>query len=309
MGFWSANPYVGCEFGCTYCYARYAHRYVAERARDGGTLTHDEYEDLTRPHGLESFEHRIFVKRRRSVEEALGRDLRRLRGRTKRDGRQSLIIGSGTDPYQPAERVYQITRTILERLRQERGIRIGVITKSHLVCRDAVLLQQLARSHAVSVYISLISLDAAVTTRFEARSPRPHVRLRALERLSSAGIRAGLIVAPVLPGLTDSVKQIDRLMRAARDAGAAFVLPIPLRLYPDARHRVLPIVQQWNSELADRYRQHFTAGWNVPDTYATAMRARFRSIAARYGIPDTSTEDDPTPGEVPASPAQLSLWR
>jgi DNA repair photolyase len=308
MGFWSANPYVGCEFGCSYCYARYTHRYVAERARDTGAVTPGTFADLTVPAGLEPFEHRIFVKRRRSVAEALERDLRRLRRRTERDGRQNLVIGSGTDPYQPAERLYQITRTILERLRRERGIRIGIITKSALVCRDIPLLRDLARVHPVSVYISLISVDAEITSQFEARSPQPHVRLRALARLTAAGIRAGLIVAPVLPGVTDSTDQFERLLGAARDAGARFALPIPLRLYPDARQRVVPLVAERNDGLAARYRRRFAEGWNVPDTYADAMRQRFHTIAARYGIPDTSEDREQPSQDEAGRITQLSLW-
>ena len=202
MGFWSLNPYVGCEFGCSYCYARYAHRYVVERARDASRLSLREFHDLGAPTGLEPFEHRVFVKAHSAVLRALNRDLTRVRRRAADEGRQNVVIGTATDPYQPAERQYQITRAVLRRLVDERGLRLGIITKSPLITRDIPLLVQLARKHRLSVYISLISVDLRHIKRFEARSPMPHARLRALERLTAADIRAGLIVAPVLPGIT-----------------------------------------------------------------------------------------------------------
>jgi DNA repair photolyase len=307
MGFWSINPYVGCEFGCSYCYARYAHRYVVDRARDTGRLDEPTYADVAAPLGLEGFEHRIFVKRRNSVLAALDADLRKVRHRAARDGMQNLVIGTATDPYQPAERQYQITRTILERLRAERGLRIGLITKSPSVVRDLGLLRQVALRNVVSVYVSLISADIGVIKRFEARSPMPHVRLRALKRLVDGGLRAGLIVAPVLPGITDSRDQIERLMQAARDAGARFVFPSVLRLYPDVASRFLPLLEQSAPELAKRYRTRYGQRWDAPAEYLKAVRQRFRSIAARYGIADTDGASEQPAGEGTGA-GQLSFW-
>ncbi len=311
MGFWSINPYVGCEFGCSYCYARYAHHYVVERAHDRGAVSDAEYADLGRPRDLESFEHRIFVKARTSVLDALERDLRRVRRRFVTDGLQNVVIGTATDPYQPAERQYQVTRAVLDRLSRERRLRIGLITKSPLVTRDLDLLLETARRNHVTVYVSLISVSVPVIKRFEARTPMPHARLRALERLTAAGIRAGLIVAPILPGVTDGVREIDALMRAARHAGARFVYPVPLRLYHSARERFLPIVERHYPELAPRYRAAYGRGRDAPEQYTRALTRRFRQIAARYGIPDTDGEDEqPTTDEAARSElaAQISLW-
>ncbi len=308
MGFWSLNPYVGCEFGCTYCYARYAHRYVVERAHDNGRITDVEFADLQHPRGLEPFEQRIFVKSRSAVLSALDRDLNRVRRRTTLDGPQSIIIGSGTDPYQPAERQYQVTRTVLARLRGERGFRIGIISKSPLVTRDIDILQDLARRHWLSVYVSLTCVDMRVIKIFEARSPMPHARLRALERLSSAGIRAGLIVAPILPGITDTVPQIDALIRAAKEASGQFVVPIPLRLYPDVQRRFLPLVEQHYPNLAARYRAAYEGNWNAPDEYVTALKDRFHRIASIYGIPESAAEGEEEATHHAARAAQLSLF-
>ena len=300
MGFWSINPYVGCEFGCTYCYARYAHQYVLERARDSGAKA--------APPDLEPFEQRIFVKSRQTVLHALEHDLRRVRNRTGREGPQTILIGTATDPYQPAERQYQVTRAILTRLRRERGLRIGLITKSPLICRDIDLLKGLSRHHLLSVYVSLVSADAHVIDLFEARSPMPHVRLRALWRLSAAGVRTGLIVAPILPGITDSIKQIRELLRAAKHAGARFIRPVPLRLYPATKERYLPLVEQHFPRLAKRYRTAYANRWDAPQQYAEAVQQRFSRIAGQYGIPDSEKSEAESAEWRQPTVAQLSLF-
>jgi DNA repair photolyase len=307
MGFWSLNPYVGCEFGCSYCYARYAHRYVVERAWNAGRISLREFHDLGAPVGLEPFEHRVFVKSRDAALRALDRDLARVRRRTADEGRQNIVIGTATDPYQPAERQYQITRAVLQRLLDERGFRLGVITKSPLITRDIPLLVRLARKHRLSVYVSLISVDLRHIKRFEARSPMPHARLRALERLVAAGVRAGLIVAPVLPGITDSPTEIEAIVRAAKAAGASFVFPSPLRLYPAVRERFLPLVQEQQAELAERYRAAYAEGWDAPGEYVRALKRRFQRVAAAHGIV-TTDGDREQPSERAVGTAQLSLW-
>lgn len=307
MGFWSINPYVGCEYGCSYCYARFAHRYAVERARDAGAIDASTFVDLGAPPGLESFEHRILVKSREGMLAALERDLPRVHRRAARDGAQSILVGTATDPYQPAERQYQITRAVLTRFLREAGLRVGLITKSPLVCRDIGLLKQLSQRHTLSVYVSLISVDPDITQLFEARSPVPHARLRALARLSAAGIRAGVIVAPILPGITDTVDQIRALLRAGRDMGAQFVYPSPLRLYPGVRQRFLPILERHFPSLVPRYHAAYHDGWDATDTYCQAVHRRFRRLAGEFGIPDIDGHHVPTDGEPPRS-TQLSLF-
>src|SRR3989441_9258877 len=177
MDFWSLNPYVGCEFGCSYCYARYAHRYVVERARDAGKLSDAEFRDFRGPGGWEAFERRIFVKQQGLS--ALDSDLRRFFRSAGAPGRPSapIVIGTATDPYQPAERRFRITRAILERLACYEGLSVGIITKSPLVARDVDVLRRLAQRNAVEVYVSLITVDAALLPTVEARSPVPAARL------------------------------------------------------------------------------------------------------------------------------------
>ncbi len=297
MGFWSINPYVGCEYGCSYCYARYAHDYVTSRVGDEGHAR-----ALKEP-----FEQRIFVKRTADVAAALDRDLAKVRARSRRSP-QNVVIGTATDPYQPAERTYLLTRTVLQRLGRERGFHIGVITKSPLVRRDLDVLVQLLERHRVSVYISLISVDVSLIRRFEARSPMPRVRLKALQRLSAAGVRAGLIVAPVLPGITDTAEQIAALMAAAQKAGARFVYPSVLRMYPETWERLLPLIEGFSPTLAQRYRVAYARRRDAPREYGMALRERFRRIANRFGIPETDGDAEQPRFESERQIDQLSLF-
>lgn len=303
MEFWSINPYVGCEYGCTYCYARFAHRYVVERARDAGLVDGKAFTDLRGERGWDAFERRIFVKRRDDVLAALARDLPRVRRRAERE-RQSIAIGTATDPYQPAERKFRITRAVLERFRREWGFGIGIISKSPLVRRDATLLAELSRQHDLKVYVSLITVDDEIIRAFEARSPLPHARLRPLRHLVRAGVNAGLIVAPVLPGITDTADRIRALLVRARDAGARFAVPVPLRLYPAVREPFLPALERYAPGLVGRYLAAYRDAADAPEDYAAALRDRFERIAREVGIP-TSAEPS---GNVRQPVEQMELW-
>ena len=284
VDFWSLNPYVGCEFGCTYCYARYAHRYAVERAHDAGTLSDAEFREFRGEHGWEAFERRIFVKER--VLDALESDLRRyFRTNARGPERTPIVIGTATDPYQPAERRFRITRRVLERLARCEALNVGIITKSPLIARDVDVLRAIREQSDLEVHISLISVDAALIKRVEARSPTPATRLRALEKLVAAGVRAGLIVAPVLPGITDDVAHLEALFRAARDAGARFVHAGPLRLYAAVRDRFLPVLEEGFPDLVARYRHAYEGRSGVPPAYARALAARVKKLQARFGFP------------------------
>jgi DNA repair photolyase len=284
MDFWSLNPYVGCEFGCTYCYARYAHRYVVERARDAGRLHDQESTQYRGPHGWEAFERRIFVKQQTAA--ALDRDLRRYFRRTpgQRDA-DPIVIGTATDPYQPAERRFRLTRAVLERLARCEGLSVGLITKSPLVARDAELLLRIQRHNDLEVHISLMTLDVGLIRVLEARSPMPAVRLSALRKLTALGVNAGLIVAPVLPGITDGTARLEALFAAARRAGARFLSASPLRLYPGIRGRFLPVLDEHFPELANRYRQAYAGRGASPRAYARALTRRVRQLQRKYGFP------------------------
>jgi DNA repair photolyase len=285
VDFWSLNPYIGCEFGCTYCYARYAHRYTVERAHDGGRLSDAEFHEFRGPHGWEAFEKRVFVKER--LLGVLEGDLRRYFRSVGPTDRPSapIVIGTATDPYQPAERRFRLTRGILERLARCEGLNIGIITKSPLIARDTDVLQRLQGRSDLEVHISLNTVDVSLIRQVEARSPMPAVRLRALKRLADAGVRVGLIVAPVLPGITDDVPHLEALFQAAREAGARFVHAGPLRLYPAVRDRFLPMVEACFPHLAARYRRAYEGRSGVPRDYARALSARIKKLQARFGFP------------------------
>jgi DNA repair photolyase len=310
MGFWSINPYVGCEFGCTYCYARDTHRYVVERAageavgRYGGMAVEERSEDQKnqelelvtlppyRPTALppaviddisqlapeDAFERRILIKT--EVADVLARTLN-----PARLGDHSLVIGTATDPYQPAERRFRLTRQILEVLLRYRGLSIEVITKSPLVTRDLTLLQQLSERHEVSINISLATLDARLARRLELRSPVPAARIRALRRLTRDGVHAGLLIAPIVPGITDSRKGLRQLMAAAKEAGARYVVGSALRLGPAARHRFLPHLVREFPELAERYERHYGKSEGVSADYQEALTRRLRRLQHELGFP------------------------
>jgi DNA repair photolyase len=266
MGFWSINPYVGCEFGCMYCYARDTHRWVVERLGSPPALPPEE-----------AFEKEILVKS--EVADVLARTLNpaRLAG-------QSLVIGTATDPYQPAERRFRLTRRILEVLTSYHGLSIEIITKSPLVTRDLEVLQRLSRHNEVNVNISLATADARLARRLELRSPVPAARLRALRRLTAGGIYAGLIVAPIIPGITDDWAGLARLLEAAREAGARYVIGSALRLGPAARHRFLPFLQREFPQLYERYRRHYAKSDASSRSYQEALTRRLNALSQAFGF-------------------------
>jgi len=275
MGFWSVNPYVGCEFGCTYCYARDTHRYAVERASGSSGVMPDDAAPL--PDWL-AFERRILVKT--TAPEVLARTLdpARLNG-------QSLVIGTATDPYQPAERRFRITRRLLEVLLRFRDLSIGIITKSPLIARDAALLRSLSERHEVAINLSVATADRVLARRLEPRSPVPEARLRALGRLSAAGVYGGLLIAPIVPGITDDRPGLGRLMAAGKEVGARYVVGSALRLGPAARRRFLPHLEREFPELAERYRRHFAGGEGVSAEYQAALTRRLRSLQEEHGYP------------------------
>ena len=197
----SINPYRGCAHGCAYCFARPTHEYLGFSA------------------GLD-FETRILVKERAP-------ELLRQRLRQRSWVPQVIAMSGVTDPYQPAEQRLRITRGCLEVLAAFRNP-VGVLTKSWLVTRDVDVLQELAGFDGVSVMLSVTTLDPDLQHRLEPRASRPAKRLQAIERLAEAGVPVGVMVAPIIPGLTDH--ETPAILRAAADAGASHAGRVVLRL-------------------------------------------------------------------------------
>jgi DNA repair photolyase len=211
----SINPYRGCEHGCIYCYARPTHEYLGFSA------------------GLD-FETKILVKE--DAPELLRRELTSPRWKP-----QVLAISGVTDPYQPVERRLRLTRRCLEVLAEFRNP-VVIITKNHLVTRDLDLLGELARTQAAAVYLSVTTLDGDLARIMEPRTSQPTRRLAAIEALSRAGVPTGVLVAPVIPGLTDH--EMPAIISAAAKAGARCAGYVLLRL----PHAVAPLFEAWLTE-------------------------------------------------------------
>lgn len=268
MTFWSINPYIGCEFGCAYCYARDTHRWTSERT--------DRSVADTDPHA--AFERQIFVKQNAA-------DVLRQTLDPSKVGNRAILIGTATDPYQPAERQFGVTRSLLEALLGYRGLRISITTKSPLVARDAALLQSLSARHRVSINMSIISLDPELIRRLEPKTPLPHARLRGVRVLAEAGLDVGLMIAPIIPGLTDGWGALGGLMAAGKEAGARYADGFALRLGPVARSGFLPILEREFPELTARYRRRYQSRHTIGADYTTALTKRLRTLQQIHNFP------------------------
>ena len=292
MSFWSINPYVGCAFGCAYCYARYAHRYVAERLTAANATSDGAQEQLADLPPWLAFERRVFVKREAGA--ILRRELRRP-ARLQALHRETVVIGTATDPYQPAERRFRITRGVLETLAEHDGLSVTIITKSPLVTRDADLLVRIAARSRLSVHVSLITADRELARRLEPRAPTPEARLRAIARLRAHGIEVGVNVMPVLPGITDAPRLLESLVRAVAESKASYLGACALRLQSAARQRYLPFIEAEFPHLAPRYRSTYGRSALVGERYRQGLRDHFRALCAEHGVVYDryyKTEDD-----------------
>ncbi len=307
MGFWSINPYVGCAFACSYCYAPYAHRYVIERslAQAPNEAVRASLEEL--PPQL-AFSRRIVVKR--NAPQVLREEL--APGRAKRaalERGETVVIGTATDPYQPAERRFRVTRALLEVMTSLRSAAVVIVTKSPLIARDVDVLARLTTHSSVTVHVSLITVDRALARRLEPRAPTPESRLRAVRRLREAGVEVGVNIMPVLPGITDSPLGIEALVRAVAEAGATYVNVGALRLRATARARYLPILAREFPELSARYAHAYAHGHSVSENYRAGLRRFAQRVCERvgiqYGAPDEVRAGGAWHADV--APAQLEL--
>ena len=253
---WTINPYRGCEYGCKYCFARYTHEFME--------LAPEEFED------------KIYAKT--AAAHLVRQELSRI------DRRDSIVIGTATDPYQPAERRFGRTRSILEVFARERGRRLSITTKSDLVTRDLDLLCEISRANILAVNMTVTTLDENLARALEPRAARPGLRLQAVRRLSAAGICTGVLPNPIMPGLTDSDAALDRLARAARQAGAMTFGGGPLFLKPSAQCVMLPFLEREFPELAARYRDLYATHAHLGKAYKDALAARLAKVRERYGL-------------------------
>jgi DNA repair photolyase len=254
---WTINPYRGCEFACKYCYARYTHEFMEMRD------------------GLD-FERKIYIKQQAAW--LLRRELRRVkRG-------EAIAIGTATDPYQPAERHQRVTREILEELAQHKGFEIGIVTKSDLILRDCEVLQRVAEQNRLYVNVTITTLDARLARLLEPRAPRPDLRMDAVKELNRAGIDAGVICAPVLPGITDSEESLEALVAATKAAGGKNIFANPLFLKPCSAAVFLPFLEKEFPALVKQYQERYASRAFVSEAYHRDISKRMAKLREKYGI-------------------------
>ncbi|HXE75011.1 MAG TPA: radical SAM protein [Candidatus Xenobia bacterium] len=275
VGFeWSINPYRGCEFGCHYCYARYTHEYMELEATE--------------------FERKIYVK------EAAAARLRRELTPERVLG-QHIAIGAATDPYQPAERLFGVTRGILEVINETSrglpmfGLSVSITTKSNLILKDADVLAELARAQRVFVNVSLTTLNARLARVLEPRAPRPDLRLEAVRRLNEHGVTAGVFVAPVLPGITDNPDDLEALVRAAAAAGARWLCHNVVFLMPSSQKKFFPFLAEKFPRLEKQYRKWYARTGYAPEEYRKRISALMNRLRAAHKLSGRWPGAEPPP--------------
>ena len=279
---WTVNPYRGCEIGCHYCYAAYTHKYL----------------------GIEDpklFDSLIYSKSQ--AKEILQREL-------ERGVSGAIAIGTGTDPYQPAERRFQTTRGILEAFAEVSGNRIGITTKSDLILRDIDLLGKIAVGNDLHVSVTITTMDAALARTLEPRAAHPLKRIDAVRELRWRGIQAGVFSAPVLPLLTDTTEILEAVARASKRADAAYWNAHALFLQPAARDRMMPFLGRQFPHLVARYRNHYKKGAYVSPGYSEWLGAKLDRIRRRHCLSDRIPDERRNePGAIEGIPiAQLGLF-
>src|SRR5437868_3400469 len=278
---WTINPYRGCEFACKYCYARYTHEFM-------------EMRDAV------DFERKIYVKQHAA--DLLRRDLRRVKPG------EEIAIGTATDPYQPAERRYEITRAVLEEMARHQGLDIGIVTKSNLILRDVALLQQVSEHNQLYVNITITTLNTDLARLLEPRAPRPDLRLDAMRKLNQNGVAAGVICAPVLPEITDSPRDLEALVRATAEAGGRYIFANPLFLKPCSAAVFLPFLAREFPHLVESYRERYESQAFLPKAYAKRISDLMAQLRRKYGIVNAYERYDRREQSRPLADSQLSLF-
>jgi DNA repair photolyase len=259
---WAINPYRGCEFACKYCYARYTHEFM--ELRDGV-----------------DFERKIFIKQHAA--ELLRHELKKVkRG-------EQISIGTATDPYQPAERRFEVTRAILEEFARHSGLQIGIVTKSNMVTRDAEIFRRIAEKNELFVNVTVTTVDAELARKLEPRAPRPDLRLEAVRQLTLAGVNAGVICAPVLPEITDRPRDLEALVKAAREAGAKYVYANALFLKPCSAAVFLPFLETEFPQLVEVYRARYRERAFLPKGYGERLSRLMSALRDKYGFDSKHT--------------------
>jgi DNA repair photolyase len=274
----TVNPYRGCEFGCHYCYARYTHEFME--------VPGDE------------FESKIYVKQ--NAGPLVDRDLN-----TQPIWGEHIAIGAATDPYQPAEREFGATRAILEKMAEREGLSLSITTKSNQVVRDIDLLERISERSSLTVNMSITTIRAPLARALEPRAPRPDLRLGAVRELRDAGIAAGVLAMPIVPGITDAAEDLDALAKAARDAGAQWFAGNVLYLRSAALKHFMDFVGGQFPKLARQYEDWYVHRGGAPDTYRKEISALVEGLREKYGL--GSRPQNPSAKSWKSPQLQLSL--
>jgi DNA repair photolyase len=256
---WSLNPYMGCAHRCTFCYVR-AFEARADRPSD------DRYGSS--------------IRVKTNVAEVLRRELARPSWEA-----EAVAVGAATDPYQPAEGRYRLTRSCIEAF-ADAANPFSIITRGPLIVRDVDVLAEAARRARVSVTFSVPTLDEEIWRRTEPGTAPPRQRLRALSRLVEAGVSASVGMAPILPGLSDRRELLDEVVREARAAGATGIWANLLYLRPGTREHFLTALERDWPELLPEYERLYHRGAYLPRRETDPVRERVRLLARSHGIRD-----------------------
>lgn len=253
---WTINPYRGCQHACVYCFARKTHEYL------GYDIGHD-------------FDHRIVVKV--NAPSVLRQELRRPGWK-----RELIALGTACDPYQQAETRYRITRGIITALRDSANP-VSILTKSTIITQDLDLLKELASVASLTVSFSVGTLNEEIWQRVEPGTPRPIKRLESMGRLAKAGIRTGIMLAPILPELTDTPESLNQVIRAAAEYGAQHVLPIVLHLRPGSKEWFMPFLREAYPYLTPQY-QRLYKGAYAPASYTQEVYEVVEALKEKWGF-------------------------
>lgn len=270
---WTINPYRGCELACTYCYARFTHELMEHR----------------RP---EDFSRKIYVKVDAPV--VLRDQLKAgmLKGKP-------VALGTATDPYQPAERRFEVTRRVLQVLADQPDLDLSITTKSPLILRDLDLLRRIAKHRPLQINISLITTSPRLCRLLEPGAPLPSRRLRVISRLADAGLHVNLLVMPILPEITDGRREMEALLKAARQRGAVGAYENVLHLRGADRRSFWPVLRKHFPHLLRLYDAFYRNSVYAPKNYRDTIADRFKELRHDLGYPESIPEKAyiPLPGD------------
>ncbi|TME17852.1 MAG: radical SAM protein [Chloroflexi bacterium] len=256
---WSLNPYMGCEHRCAFCYVR-AFEQRADRPSD------DRYGRA--------------IRVKTNVAQVLDLELSRAAWKS-----EAVVIGAATDPYQPAEGRYQLTRGCLKVLARHANP-AGLITRGPMIVRDIDVMSELSKRASFSVTFSVPTVDDEVWRRTEPGTAHPRQRLQALSRLVAAGIKASVGMAPILPGLSDRPEQLEEVVKAAREAGAVSVWANLLYLRPGTKEHFLECVAKHWPELLPRYLAEYRQGAYLPAARSEPVQKLVAGLREKHGVGD-----------------------